>query len=309
MRQGRVGAHDAAISTRAQGVRALALEQTLLQGGGYLGQACSSAEILAVLFGSVLKLAPSTAPPTPSPFTGTPGSANPSPSGGRYLGAQGPDTDRLIVSPAHYAMALYAALITDGRLDRGALSQFNTDGSTLEMIGAEHSPGCELTTGSFGQALSQAAGIAWARRVRGDQGRVFTFLSDGEMQEGQTWEAFQFLAFHRIDNLVVVVDVNGQQVDGRMQNVMAVEPLADRMQAFGADVVSVDGHSVAELRVALERRPTGRPLVVLAYTHPTTGLAVLEERTPRLHYIRVRGDEDRAVLTQELARLKTEAGM
>lgn len=309
MAGGTTETQDETIKARAQRIRALVLEQALLQGGGYLGQACSSAEIFATLFGSALTLAPSEGPMTPEPFRGTPGSAEPSPSGGRYLGAHRPDGDRLIVSPAHYAMTLYAALITDGRLAPEALAHFNTDGSTLEMIGAEHSPGCELTTGSFGQALSQAGGIAWARRARGETGRVFAFLSDGEMQEGQTWEAFQFLAFHKIDNLVVVVDVNGQQVDGRMVDVMAVEPLVDRMRAFGAEVSTVDGHSVEELRAALARRPVGKPLVVLAYTHPTTGLAVLEERSPRLHYIRVRDERDRVVLTEELDRLTMEAGL
>ena len=203
-------------------------------------------------------------------------------------------------------MALYAALITDGRLDRRALRQFNVDGSSLEMIGAEHSPGCELTTGSFGQALSQAAGIAWARRRHGDTGLTWVFLSDGEMQEGQTWEALQFLAFHRLDNIRIVVDVNGQQVDGRMVDVMGVEPLDDRFRAFGATTVRINGHDVNALKSAFATPSSGAPLVVLADTHPTTGIPPLVERGSRLHYIRVLGDQDEQVLRAELDRLITE---
>ena len=289
---------------RANQIRTLTLEQVLVQGGGYLGQACSSAEILAVLFGHTLRLGPSTAPAVPDVFTGVPGSINESPSGGRYLGERSADLDRFILSPSHYAMALYAALIADGRLDRQALRQFNVDGSTLEMIGAEHSPGCELTTGSFAQALSQAAGIAWARRRGGDTGRIWVFLSDGEMQEGQTWEALQFLSHHGLDNLRVVVDVNGQQVDGRMENVMGVQPLDQRFTAFGAQVITVDGHDVNALAGAFDQDTDGRPLVVLANTHPTTGIPSLQERGHRLHYIRVLDEDNRAVLRNECDNLE-----
>lgn len=286
---------------RAAEIRALTLEQVLVQKGGYLGQACSSAETLAVLFGSAMKLGPSEGPLDPEPFRGVPGSADPSPSGARYLGSRSPEGDRFFLSPSHYAMALYATLISDGRLGREALRHFNTDGSSVEMIGAEHSPGCELTTGSFGQALSQAAGIAWARRAAGDTGRTFVFLSDGEMQEGQTWEAIQFLAYHRLDTVRITVDVNGQQVDGRMENVMNIEPIDERFRAFGATVLRVDGHDTEALEAALATEPApGTPLVVLCDTHPTTGIPALAERNPRFHYIRVRNDDDVTTLTAEL---------
>ena len=135
----------------AASIRALTAEQTLRCGGGYLSQACSSADILATLFTGILRLGPSQGPPRPEPFIGVPGREPSNPSGGRYMGARTPDTDRFVLSPAHYAMALYAALICVGRLGPTALGQFNQDGSIVEMIGAEHSPGCELTTGSFGQ--------------------------------------------------------------------------------------------------------------------------------------------------------------
>ncbi len=297
---------EVALQQRANRIRALTLEQVLVQGGGYLGQACSSAEILSVLFGHAMQLGPGLGPVVPEPFRGAPGSSDPSPNGGRYLGARKSQLDRFVLSPSHYAMALYAALITDGRLDPIALRQFNVDGSSLEMIGAEHSPGCELTTGSFGQALSQAAGIAWARRRSGDTGVIWVLLSDGEVQEGQTWEAIQFLAFHRLDNIRIIVDVNGQQVDGRMVDVMGVEPLEDRFRAFGATTVRINGHDIAALQSALATLSTGAPLVVLADTQPTTGLEVLADRTPRLHYIRVLGSQDEQALRAELHRLTAE---
>lgn len=287
----------------ANSIRALTLEQVLEQGGGYLGQACSSADILGVLFSGVLNIGQSEGPMIPEKFSGVPGSDEESASGGRYYGAKHPDRDRFIVSPSHYGMAIYAALIATGRLERRALSEFNQDGSTLEMIGAEHSPGFELTTGSFGQALSQAAGIAWSRLARGEKGKVWVFLSDGEMQEGQTWEAVQFIKNHKINNLRIVVDVNGQQVDGRMENVMNVQPLDARFAGFGIDPVVVNGHDHAALEQAFQSAGDDAPLVVLASTHPTTGIPALVKRGDRLHYIRVLNDEDRGELESALTDL------
>lgn len=298
---------ERSLVARANRIRALTLAQVLVQKGGYLGQACSAAEVLAVLFGKSLRLGPSNAAMIPAGFQGVPGSETPSPSGGEYLGSHEPGLDRFILSPSHYAMALYAALIADNRLDESALSVFNVDGSILEMIGAEHSPGCELTTGSFSQALSQAAGIAWARRFAGEAGLVWVFLSDGEMQEGQTWEAIQFIAHHALDNMRIIVDVNGQQVDGRMHDVMNIEPLDKRFEAFGAEVHEVDGHDVSALVQAFELPVSGRPLVFLARTHPTTGIPSLTQRGARLHYIRVVDDADEAQLTAELTDLEMKA--
>ena len=201
-------------------------------------------------------------------------------------------------------MALYATLVATGRLTADALEDFNRDGSTLEMIGAEHSPGCELTTGSFGQALSQAAGIALARRHRGRSGRVWVMLSDGECQEGQTWEALQFIPFHRIANLGVIVDLNGQQVDGRIADVMAIEPLEEKMAAFGAHVRRIDGHDPAAIAAACDSVGIDRPLVVLAETDPTHGLPSLEARWPRLHYVRLSSEEERAALRSDVESLQ-----
>ncbi len=174
---------------------------------------------------------------------GCPGPTNPhSFTGADYNGPRAPDLDRFIFSPVHYALVLYSLLIEVGRLGPDALDQFNQDGSTVELIGAEHSPGHEVTAGSLAQAISQAGGIALARRLRGEPGWIWVFMSDGEFQEGQTWEAFAALAHHRIGRLGVYVDANAQQCDGAMTSVMTIEPLAERLRAFGAEVHEVDGH-------------------------------------------------------------------
>lgn len=290
----------------AAGIRARVLEHVLRNGEGYLSQACSAAEILAMLYTRTLRLAPVEAPIRPSPFIGVPGPRAPGyVTGGIYNGRRSPELDRFIFSPAQYALALYATLIEVGRLAPDGLDAFNRDGGTVEMIGAEHSPGIETTTGSLAQALSQAAGIALARKRRGDTGRVWVMMSDGEFEEGQTWEALANAAFHRIDNLRVVVDANGQQCDGLVSTVANLEPLADRIRAFGASCDEVDGHDLDALDAAM-RRPGDRPHVVLARTDPTRGVPLLAEKAPLLHTLRFASAEERAryqnayeALTQE----------
>jgi transketolase len=158
------------------------------------------------------------------------------------------------------------------------------------MIGAEHSPGFELTTGSFGQALSQAGGIAHARRLRHEAGRVVVFMSDGELEEGQTWEAIQALVFYRLDNVLVYIDVNGQQVDGRTADVMNIEPIQDRITGFGASVTRIDGHD-AQALITAQHGEEGRPHFVLCDTDSARGVPLLEARKPHLHYVRFKEHE------------------
>lgn len=183
------------------------------------------------------------------------------------------------------------------------LAQFNQDGSSVEMIGAEHSPGVETTTGSLAQAISQAGGIALARRLHGDTGRVWVLMSDGEFQEGQVWEAFEALSYYRLDNLGVYVDANGQQCDGQMDAVMNVEPLAARLESFGARVFEVDGHDPVALAAPAALPPDGRPLVVLARTNPICEMDILEERAPKLHYVRFKSEAERETYRQLYAQL------
>lgn len=280
----------------AREIRRRVLELTLARDGCYLSQALSSAEILATLYTRSARLGPSLGPAVPPAFSGVPGQAGVSHGhGAAYNGPRGSDYDRLLISPAHYAVAVYAALVSSGRMSPEALDQFNTDGSQLEMIGAEHSPGFELTTGSFGQALSQAGGIAMANSLRGSSGRVFVFMSDGELEEGQTWEALQCLGHYRVDSVVVCVDVNGMQYDGATSEVMNIEPIESRITGFGGVAVSVDGHDVEAIDRAIQQTPhEGRPLVILCYTDSAREMPMLAARKPKLHFVRFRNDGERA---------------
>ncbi|HLF28261.1 MAG TPA: transketolase [Anaerolineae bacterium] len=293
---------QAAARRVAQGIRRRVLEHTLRSNGGYLSQACSSAEILAALYIRIMKLGPSQAPLIPPAFPGVPGKNNrQSFTGAAYNGPKAPDLDRFFLSAVHYALPLYAVLIETGRLSPDGLAQFNQDGSTVEMIGAEHSPGLEVTGGSLGQTLSQAGGVALARKRRGETGRVWVFMSDGEFQSGQTWEAVQALSFYHLDNVGVYVDVNGQQCDGKMDEVMAIEPLKSRLEAFGARVYQVDGHDLDALAAPAAQALDGRPLFVIAYTNPCAGLPLIESRRPKLHYVRFKDEPERKLFESFLA--------
>lgn len=278
----------------ADNIRIRVFGYVMKNNGGYLSQACSSAETFAALYTHIMNLGPSTASLIPADFAGVPSSDNPDFfNGGAYNGAHKPDTDRFIFSPAHYALVLYTTLIEIGRLAETGLDHFNQDGSTVEMIGAEHSPGVETTTGSLAQALSQAGGIALGRRLKGDSGRVFVMMTDGEFQEGQTWEAVQALSYYKLDNVIIYADVNGQQCDGAMDDVMNIEPLAERLESFGARVFDIDGHDLDALAKPAEVEPDGRPVFVLCRTDPTRGIKLMEERRPVLHYLRFKSEEER----------------
>lgn len=292
----------------ADGIRKRTLAHTIVH-GGYLSQACSSAEIFGLLYGHEMALAPSLGPRVPPPYRGWLEAKGERVAGMVYNGGRSPDTDRFFLSPTHYALVAYTALIETGRMHEAALDQFNTDGSRVEMIGGERSPGHEVNGGSFGQAISQAAGVAWARQRRGDSGRIWIFLSDGELQEGQTWEAVLSMGFLHLDNVTVLVDVNGQQCDGRTDDVMGMEPLAEKFAAFGWSAVEVDGHDLEAMSRACATPHPGRPLAVLAYTLPYQGIPLLEERYPHLHYVRFRSEEERAQYERALDEMRSPEAM
>jgi len=277
----------------AAGIRRRVLDHTIKNNGGYLSQACSSAEILATLYVKVMNLGKVDVPLVPRPFPGVPGPNNPDYFTGAAFNGPGKDKDRFFLSPAQYALVLYATLIETGRMAEEGLSQFNKDGSVVEMIGAEHSPGLETMTGSLGQGISQAAGIAMARKRKGEKGRVFIFMSDGEFQIGQTWEALQAMSFHMLDTVVIYVDVNGFQCDGKMCNVMDIEPLDKRLESFGARVFRVNGHDIKRLAEVGSLAPDGRPVVVLADTDACRGIEVLKARAPKMHYVRFSSEEEK----------------
>jgi transketolase len=267
-------------------IRLRVLEHTVKQNGGYLSQACSAGELFAALFCKILNIAPIDEPLLPKPFEGTPGLGRPAVTGRVFNGSILPEHDRFILSPAQYAMVLYATLIETGRMSEIGMKEYNMDGGSVEMIGAEHSPGMEVTTGSLGQGISQAGGIALAKRIRGESGRVVVMLSDGECQSGEFWEAVQAICFHKLDNMLMFIDRNGYQCDGKMDTVMNLEPFDKRLEAFGANVVSIDGNNLSAIVEASEKTVPGKPLVVICNTDPTCGLKIMKERYPKFHYVR-----------------------
>lgn len=286
----------------AAGIRARVFEHVIRNNGGYLSQACSAAEQLAFLYNEALHLGLPTLPMVPPPFAGVPSPSNPGyVTGAGYNGPVAPDYDRLFIAPAHYALVAYATLIEMGRMAPEGLLQFNKDGSSVEMIGAEHSPGMEVHNGTLGIGLSTGAGLAWGRKRRGEAGQVCVFMSDGEVQEGQTWEAVQAAAHHGIDNLWALMDVNRQQCDGAMDSVMTVGDIATKLRDFGAVVAEVDAHDVAALRQARAEPHPGRPLIILAHSSPYRGMDHLKARMPRLHYVRFRSEAERAETNAAIA--------
>lgn len=286
----------------ALGIRRRVFEHSMRNNGGYLSQACSAAEQLAFLYNEALNLGPSTMPMIPPPFGGVPSASNPGyVTGAGYNGPFTPEYDRLFIAPAHYALVAYACLIETGRMAPEGLEMFNRDGSSVEMIGAEHSPGMEVHNGTLGIGLSTGAGLAWGRKRRGESGQVCVFMSDGEVQEGQTWEAVQAAAHHGIDNLWAIMDVNRQQCDGAMDSVMTVGDIATKLRDFGAVVAEVDAHDLDALRQARATPHEGRPLIILAHSSPTKGMEFLMRRFPRLHYVRFKSEAERAEMNVAIA--------
>lgn len=286
----------------ALGIRRRVFEHSMHNNGGYLSQACSAAEQLAFLYNEALHLGQPTLPPVPKPFAGVPSLDNPDyHTGAGYHGPAAPQYDRLFIAPAHYALVAYAALIEVGRMDPAGLEMFNKDGSSVEMIGAEHSPGMEVHNGTLGIGFSTGAGLAFGRKRRGESGEVCVFMSDGEVQEGQTWEAVQAAAHHRIDNLWALMDVNDQQCDGAMDSVMDVGDIRAKFEDFGAVCVEVDAHDISALRKAKATPHEARPLVILARSSPTKGMSFLQRRFPRLHYVRFKSEDERAEMNLAIA--------
>lgn len=284
---------DEVLETAAN-IRKRVMEHTIKNNGGYLSQACSSGELLATLYLKIMNLGKSTAPMIPPPFPGVPSSSNKNYCrGGAYNGPTSSEYDRFYLSPAHYALVLYVTLIEVGRMAPEGLDQFNKNGTTVEMIGAEHSPGFDMMGGNLAQTISMSAGIALSKRLKNEKGRIWVFMSDGEFQEGQTWEALQSLAHYKLDNIAIFVDVNNQQCDGETKDVMNIDSLDKRLDAFGARVISINAHDPIEIEAASRYKADGKPLVVLCRSNPCHKIDLLEKRRPKLHYVRFLKEEER----------------
>lgn len=242
------------LSTLARRIRGRVVQMSHAGKAPHLGSSLSCVDILVAAYWSALRLDPK------EPLA--------------------PHRDRFILSKGHAATALYATLALRGFFDESLLDSFNRDGGPLpEHPSPQSVPGVEAATGSLGHGLSLALGIALAQRVQKLPGRCFVLLSDGECQEGSVWEAAMFAPAQRIDNLVAIIDYNKWQATGRSDEVMALEPLAEKWRAFGWSAWDVDGHDLRALVDALENVPdgSGRPIALVAHTIKGKGVSFMED--------------------------------
>ncbi len=245
-------------------IRRYALRMGEVQGQGYIGQALGMAEVLAVAYCHALRLKPED--------------------------PNWPARDRFLLSHGHYAIAHYAAMIEAGLLPESELETYGCDESRLPMSGmASYTPHMEISGGSLGQGLSIGVGIALGIRHRGLGAYVYNSMSDGELDEGSTWEAAMSASHHGLGNLICLVDINKQQADGPSGQVMKFEPLQDKWNAFGWHVQRVDGNDLAAVLRAFDAArevPTQVPRVILLDTLMGKGIDFLESRDKN-HFMRV----------------------
>jgi len=209
--------------------------------------------------------------------------------------------DRFILSKGHGAPALYAVLSRLGYFPREELATLRRFGSMLQgHPDSGCTPGVEIPTGSLGQGLSIANGLALAARLNGQHSRIYALLGDGEIQEGQIWEAAMSAAHYGLDNLTAIVDRNRLQIDGHTAEVMSLEPLPQKWQAFGWHTLEVDGHDIPQLLEALKtcRAVSGRPSVIIAHTVKGKGVSIFEGQK-KYHGLAPNDEEYRQAL-QEL---------
>ena len=179
------------------------------------------------------------------------------------------DRDRFVLSKGHTAPGLYAALALRGFFPVEDLLTLRKVGSYLQGHPNMNSvPGVDMSTGSLGQGISAACGMALAAKVKGKDSRVYTLLGDGEIQEGQVWEACMFASHYKLDNLCVIVDNNGLQIDGDVAKVMSPYPIVDKLEAFGFQVEAIDGHDFTAIEAAMEKaKPVkGKPFAIVMKT-------------------------------------------
>lgn len=218
-----------------------------------------------------------------------------------------PERDRFILSKGHAAPLLYAVLARSGYFDRKELMTLRRLGSRLQgHPDCKVLPGVEMSTGSLGQGLSIGNGIAMAGKLNKNNYRVYVLLGDGENQEGQVWEAAMTAAHYRLDNLCAILDRNGLQIDGQVEEVMSIEPIVDKWRAFGWDVLEIDGHDMNQILLAFDKAEgtKGKPTMVVAHTIKGKGVSFFEGKV-EYHGIAPTKEE----LERALAELGTPQGM
>jgi transketolase len=259
---------NVSLAERAWRIRRNAVRMGEVQGQGYIAQALGIADVLAVSYFHALTYRPHE--------------------------PEWEGRDRFLLSIGHYAIALYSALIEAGVLPDDELETYGGDDSRLPMSGmAAYTPGMEITGGSLGHGLGIAVGMALGLKRKQSKSFVYNLFSDGELDEGSTWEAAMAAGSHKIDNLIGIVDVNNMQADGPSTQVMNFEPLVPKFEAFGWRVQRVNGNDIAALVAAFDaaRHATEpKPRVVICDTKMAKGVPFLEERE-RNHFLRVEPEE------------------
>lgn len=241
------------LTTKAREIRKDIISMLAEAGSGHPGGSLSAADIVTALYFHEMNLDP----------------VNPA----------WPERDRFVLSKGHGAPVLYAALAERGYFPKEKLMTLRKLGSILQgHPDMKKVPGVEISTGSLGQGLSAANGMALAGKLDGKDYRVYVLIGDGESQEGQIWEAGMFAAHYHLDNLVAFLDHNGLQIDGKITDVMSPEPLDEKWRAFGWHVEVIDGHNFEEIIAALERAKEvkGRPTMIVANTIKGKGVSFME---------------------------------
>lgn len=191
------------------------------------------------------------------------------------------DRDRFVLSKGHCCPSLYATLALKGYFDWNELTTLRHVGAMLQgHPDMKGTPGIDMSTGSLGQGISAACGMALAAKLDNKDYRTYTLLGDGEVEEGQVWEAAMFAAHNKLDNLVVIVDQNGLQIDGTVEEVAGIEPLDKKFESFGFEVIKIDGHDFEQIASSLDKAKTvkGKPTAILAKTVKGKGVSFMENQ-------------------------------
>lgn len=249
-----------ALRFRAANLRRHMLAMARGQGSGYIGQGLAIADLLAVLYFHELRYDPDD--------------------------VNWPERDRFLLSTGHYSIALWAALAEAGILPLSELPTYGADGSRLAMSTLDTTPGVEIIGGSLGHGLGQGVGQALGLRLDASPARVFVELSDGEMQEGSTWEAAMSGSHFKLDTLIALIDCNGIQADGAI--VLDMEPVSDKWRTFGWETQEIDGNDISAIVDALgvARVRSGKPKAIVLRTLLGKGVPTIERRE-KAHFVRV----------------------
>ena len=221
-----------------------------------------------------------------------------------------PDRDRFVLSKGHCCPALYAALALKGYFSTDEIKVLRHIGAMLQgHPNMKDTPGIDMSSGSLGQGVSAACGMALAGKLDNKDYRVYTMLGDGECEEGQVWEAAMFAAHMKLDNLCLIVDFNGLQIDGNVNDVAGLEPLDKKFEGFGFEVIKIDGNNFDEIEAAFEKAKTvkGKPTVIIAKTVKGKGVSYMENQVG-WHGKAPNADEYKLALEELNAQLKVLEG-